>query len=71
MKNYFNLKKSKLLLLTLLTMLVVGTRPAWAQKSMPYSYGFEDNNLATDGWTTQNPSGRNNSEFGLCMLLSI
>ena len=65
MKNYFNLKKSKLLLLTLLTMLVVGARPAWAQKSMPYSYGFEDNNLATDGWTTQNPSGRNNHEFGI------
>lgn len=56
MKNYFNLKKSKLLLLTLLTMLVVGARPAWAQKSLPYSYGFEDNNLATDGWTTQNLS---------------
>ncbi|MBQ9186486.1 MAG: choice-of-anchor J domain-containing protein [Prevotella sp.] len=65
MKNYFNLKKSKLLLLTLLTMLVVGARPAWAQKSLPYSYGFEDNNLATDGWTTQNPSGRNNHEFGI------
>ena len=62
MKNYFNLKKSKLLLLTLLTMLVVGARPAWAQKSMPYSYGFEDNDLAADGWTTQNPSG---SAFGI------
>ena len=49
MKNYFNLKKSKLLLLTLLTMLVVGARPAWAQKSMPSSSGFEDNTLATDG----------------------
>lgn len=22
-----------------------------AQQSLPYSYGFEDNNLATDGWT--------------------
>ena len=65
MKNYFNLKKSKLLLLTLLTMLVVGARPAWAQKSMPYSYGFEDNNLAADGWTTQNPSGGNNSDFAI------
>ena len=65
MKNYFNLKKSKLLLLTLLTMLVVGARPAWAQKSLPYSYGFEDNNLATDGWTTQNPSGGNNSDFAI------
>ena len=62
MKNYFNLKKSKLLLLTLLTLLVVGARPAWAQKAMPYSYGFEDNDLAADGWTTQNPSG---SAFGI------
>ncbi len=24
---------------------------------MPYSYGFEDNNLATDGWTTQSIAG--------------
>ena len=24
-----------------------------AQQSLPYSYGFEDNNLATDGWTAQ------------------
>ena len=36
MNNYFNLKKSKLLLLTFLT-LTVGTSPVWAQKSMPYS----------------------------------
>lgn len=25
---------------------------AVAQKALPYSYGFEDQNLATDGWTT-------------------
>ena len=24
-----------------------------AQQALPYSYGFEDNNLATDGWTAQ------------------
>ena len=54
MKNYFNLKKSKLLLLTLLTMLVVGARPAWAQKSMPYSYGFEEASCSTSGWTKVN-----------------
>ena len=36
-----------------------------AQQSLPYSYGFEDNDLATDGWTTQNPSGLNASEFGI------
>ena len=36
-----------------------------AQQALPYSYGFEDNDLATDGWTTQNPSGLNASEFGI------
>ena len=36
-----------------------------AQQRLPYSYGFEDNDLATDGWTTQNPSGLNASEFGI------
>ena len=54
MKNYFNLKKSKLLLLTLLTMLVVGARPAWAQKALPYSYGFEEASCSTSGWTKVN-----------------
>ncbi len=38
---------------------------AKAQQRLPYSYGFENNNLATDGWTTQNPSGLNASEFGI------
>ena len=32
-------------------MLIGGSSFAWAQKTLPYSYGFEDNNLATDGWT--------------------
>ena len=36
---------------------------AQAAQSLPYSYGFEDYNLATDGWTTQNPSELNSSEF--------
>ena len=43
--------KSRLLLFALLTF-VVGVSPAWAQKTLPYTYGFEDYNLATDGWTT-------------------
>jgi hypothetical protein len=49
MKDYFNLRKSKLLLLMLLTM-IVGASPAWAQQSLPYSYGFEDYDLTKDGW---------------------
>ena len=41
--------KSKRLLLLLL--LAIGLPwAANAQKALPYSYGFEDNNLATDGW---------------------
>ena len=41
-----------------------GASTAWADgKALPYSYGCEDYNLATDGWTTQNPSGKNSSEF--------
>ena len=36
-----------------------------AQQSLPYSYGFENNDLAADGWTTQNPSGLNAYEFGI------
>ena len=26
---------------------------AWGQKSLPYEYGFENNNLASEGWTKQ------------------
>lgn len=40
-----------------------------AQQSLPYSYGFE-NNLATDGWTTSNTSGLNDSEFGISSYAS-
>ena len=52
MKVFFNKRKSKLLLLTLLT-LAVGASPARAQKALPYNYGFENNDLAGEGWTTQ------------------
>ncbi len=36
-----------------------------AQQSLPYSYGFEDNDLSTDGWTTVNESTNNAGEFGI------
>ena len=42
--------KNKRLLIMLLLALIVPW--AVAQQALPYSYGFEDNNLATDGWTT-------------------
>ncbi|MBQ3942379.1 MAG: choice-of-anchor J domain-containing protein, partial [Bacteroidales bacterium] len=48
----------------LLVALLGSVTGAWAQQTLPYSYGFEDD-LATAGWTTQNPSGLNASEFGI------
>ena len=30
---------------------------ARAQQAIPYSYGFEDNDLATDGWTIVDGAG--------------
>lgn len=52
MKKQSYLTKSRYLLLFLFA-LIVGTGSAWADAiNLPYSYGFEDNNLATDGWTT-------------------
>ena len=50
MNHISTLTRSRWLLLTLFTLLV-GVSPAWAQQALPYSYGFEDYNLATDGWT--------------------
>ena len=58
----FNLKtKSVKSLFLLLALLLGGTSPTWAQKSLPYSYGFEDNNLATDGWTKAGNSNSSSS----------
>ncbi|MBR6320922.1 MAG: choice-of-anchor D domain-containing protein [Prevotella sp.] len=66
MKHFFNFRKSKLLLFSLFAMLVGGVNAAWAETiTLPYSYGFEDYNLSTDGWTTANPSGKNSSEFAI------
>ncbi len=50
MKKFLYIKKSRWLLLILFT-LFVSTGQTWAQKALPYSYGFEDYNLDTDGWT--------------------
>ena len=55
--------KKVFIFLTVLCLACFGV--ANAQQRLPYSYGFEDNDLATDGWTTQNPSGLNASEFGI------
>ncbi len=53
----------KVLLMFSVLLSLVGVTQVKAQKALPYSYGFEDYNLATDGWTKLNPSGKNDSKF--------
>ena len=45
------IKKSYLFLTLLTAFLWLGSGTMWGEQSLPYSYGFENNNLATDGWT--------------------
>lgn len=35
----------------------------WAQKELPYSYGFENNNLAGEGWTVENGYNYGTGEY--------
>ena len=49
MKNLHYFSKSRLLF-TLIA-LFMGISSAGAQKTLPYSYGFENNDLAAEGWT--------------------
>jgi len=58
-------KKQTYFLTLLLTALFLlpWSGKVWAAQSLPYDYGFEDYNLATDGWTKTNPSNKNNGEF--------
>ena len=49
----------------LLLVALFGLTEARAQQTLPYSYGFEDNDLSTDGWTTLNESTANASDFGI------
>ena len=37
----------------------------FAQQSLPYTYGFENNDLSADGWTTVNESTDNVDDFGI------
>jgi len=49
---FYFFSKSLLCKLALIAALIVGGgSAAWAQKGLPYSYGFENNNLADEGWT--------------------
>ena len=48
---FYLLKQSLFVKLTLVvTLLIGGGNSVWAQKSLPYSYGFEEN-FSTEGWT--------------------
>lgn len=38
-----------------------------AQQAIPYSYGFEDNNLATDGWVLQGATSSNTGIFAAAL----
>ena len=53
MKKNYKHCKTRFLLFFLLSLFAGGLSPAWAQKALPYEYGFENYNLATEGWTTQ------------------
>ena len=44
------LAKASMMLLAVLFSLT----GAWAQKTLPYEYGFENNDLAAEGWTMEN-----------------
>ena len=58
------MKRKRLLTKALLTLFAVlfSLTGAKAQKALPYDYGFEDGNLATDGWVLQ---GATSNETGI------
>ena len=57
------MKRKRLLTKALLTLFAVlfSLTGAKAQKALPYDYGFEDGNLATDGWVLQGATNSNTS----------
>ena len=55
----------KINLIFALLLSLMGVTQISAQQALPYEYGFEDYNLAADGWTTTNTSGLNSGEFGI------
>ena len=73
---FYLLKQSLFVKFALVATLVIGGgNSVWAQKSLPYEYGFENNNLAAEGWTisshqantaiynSSNYPGRNSSTY--------
>ncbi len=67
------MKKKHLLLILLMTLLAPW---AAAQQSLPYSYGFEDNDLTTNGWTStggaiNSAAAYNSSSYGYRFSYSV
>ena len=62
------MKRSKTFLAKAAMLLIVALfslTGARAQKDLPYEYGFENNDLAAEGWTTLSVGSENLSEFGI------
>ena len=47
----FTLRTNLLSKLLLGVALLIGNANVWAQKELPYLYGFENNDIAEEGWT--------------------
>lgn len=65
MNIFHEFKQFRWLLLTLGILLAGSGSRALAQKTLPYEYGFENNNLETEGWTlesTANSTGISNGD---------
>ncbi len=65
-QNQLNIKRGLLSKLVLLVALFLGSSNAWAQKSVSgdgYSYGFENNNLAAEGWTVAGDNISSNTKI--------
>ena len=62
---FYLLKQSLFIKLALVVTLVIGGgNSVWAQKSLPYNYGFENNDLAGEGWTIISGTGTPGSATG-------
>ena len=63
-EKFLRMKKVTSTALFALLMALVAPSAMNAQKTLPYGYGFENNDLASEGWTVLNESSANASEFG-------
>ncbi len=67
------MKRSKTFLTKAAMLLIVALfslTGARAQKALPYEYGFENNDLAAEGWTKVSVGSVNDSKFGVAEVAS-